>query len=73
MPLFLTCRNVSRSVWIWNVPGVSAVLETRKDSRGEMASEVAERRPILSQRRNLGGPCQCGGEGSGGRGDTHFP
>jgi hypothetical protein len=31
------------------------VAERVKDSRGEMASEVAEKRPILSQDRYLGG------------------
>lgn len=46
-------RNVSRSVWIWNVPGVSAVGRIEKVSSGEMASAVAVRRPILSQLRYL--------------------
>lgn len=47
-------RNVSRRVCSWKVPGVSPVGITLKDSRGDTASEVAERRPILSQERYLG-------------------
>jgi hypothetical protein len=50
-------RKVSRRVWIWKVPGVSAVGRRVKDSSGEMASDVAVRMPILSQERYLGGVC----------------
>jgi hypothetical protein len=50
-----TERNVSRRVWIWKVPGVSAVAIMVKDSSGEMASAVAVKRPILSQERYLRG------------------
>jgi hypothetical protein len=46
-------RKVSRRVWIWKVPGVSAVGMRVKDSSGEMASDVAVRMPILSQERYL--------------------
>jgi hypothetical protein len=46
-------RKVSRSVWIWKVPGVSAVGRSVKDSSGVTASEAAVRRPILSQERYL--------------------
>jgi len=49
----LIVRNVSRRVWIWNVPGVSAVGIERKDSRGDTASVFAERMPYLSQLRYL--------------------
>lgn len=49
----LMVRNVSRRVWIWNVPGVSAVGIMLKDSRGDTASDVADNRPILSHDRYL--------------------
>lgn len=49
----LMVRKVSRGVWIWNVPGVSAVGIARKDSRGETASVLLDRRPNLSQLRYL--------------------
>jgi hypothetical protein len=49
-----TDRKVSRRVWIWKVPGVSAVATRLKVSSGVMASELAVRRPILSQERYLG-------------------
>lgn len=49
----LSVRNVSRRVWIWKVPGVSAVGMERKDSRGDTASVLAERIPNLSQLRYL--------------------
>jgi hypothetical protein len=46
-------RNVSRNVWIWNVPGVSAVGIERNDSRGDTASVLADKSPYLSQPRYL--------------------
>lgn len=49
----LRVRKVSRRVWIWKVPGVSAVGMERKDSRGDTASVLAERIPYLSQLRYL--------------------
>jgi hypothetical protein len=49
----LTVRNVSRNVCIRNVPGASAVGMERKDSRGDTASVLADRRPYLSQLRYL--------------------
>lgn len=49
----LTVRNVSRGVWIWKVPGVSAVGIVRNDSNGETASVLAERIPYLSQLKYL--------------------
>lgn len=45
--------KVSRRVWIWNVPGVSAVGMQLKDSRGETASVLADSIPYLSQLRYL--------------------
>ena len=51
--LDLMVRSVSRRVWSWKVPGVSAVGMTLKDSRGDTASEAAESIPILSQERYL--------------------
>ena len=48
-----TVKNVSRKVWIWKVPGVSKVGIMVKDSREVMASELAVKRPILSQLRYL--------------------
>lgn len=49
----LMVRKVSRKVWIWNVPGVSAVGIQLKDSSGETASVFAERIPYLSQLKYL--------------------
>lgn len=49
----LIVRNVSRRVWIWNVPGVSAVGIERKDSSGDTASVFADRMPYLSQLKYL--------------------
>lgn len=49
----LMVRNVSRSVCIWNVPGVSAVGMARNDSRGDTASVFAENSPNLSQLKYL--------------------
>lgn len=51
--LGLIVMKVSRRVCSWNVPGVSAVGMTLKHSRGDMASDVADRAPILSQARYL--------------------
>lgn len=51
--LGLMVTNVSRRVCSWKVLGVSAVAMTLKHSRGEMASDVADRKPILSQARYL--------------------
>lgn len=48
-------RNFSRTVWILKVPEVSGEAVHRNDSSGDIASVVAERKPILSQPRYL--PC----------------
>lgn len=62
-------RKVSRKVWIWNVPGVFAVGKTEKDSRGETASEVAEREPSFAQARYLAETISKEIEGKWGFGD----
>jgi hypothetical protein len=49
----LIVRKVSRSVWIWKVPGVSDVGIELKDSSGETASVFADKMPYLSQLRYL--------------------
>lgn len=49
----LMVMSVSRIVCSWKVPGVSAVAMRLKDSRGETASDVADRMPILSHARYL--------------------
>jgi hypothetical protein len=49
----LMVKNVSRKVWIWNVPGVSVVGIARKDSSGEIASVVADGIPYLSHPKYL--------------------
>ncbi len=49
----LMVKKVSLKVWIWKVPGVSAVGMERKHSRGETASVLADRMPNLSQLKYL--------------------
>jgi hypothetical protein len=56
VPLFFESsivRNVSRWVWILNVDGLSGTGIMAKDSSGEIAVELAERMPYLSQPRYL--------------------